>query len=38
MQFLPFVGTRGYALTPAIRSGMAGIRQRILDAVFEEVS
>jgi hypothetical protein len=37
-QFLPFTGTRGYALMPAMRRGLTGVRQRILDAVFEEVS
>lgn len=32
MQFLPH-NPRGYALTPALRSSMGGIRQRIVDAV-----
>jgi hypothetical protein len=32
MQFLPF-NPRGYALTPATRASMEGIRQRIVDAV-----
>lgn len=37
MQFLPS-NPRGYAITPAMRHSMAGIRQRILDAVFDEVT
>lgn len=37
MQFLPW-NPRGYALVPAMRSSMAGIRQRIVDAIFDEVS
>jgi hypothetical protein len=37
MQFLPH-NTRGYALTPAMRRSMAGIRQRIVDAVVRAVT
>lgn len=37
MQFLPF-NPRGYALVPAMRVSMAGIRQRISDAVAKVVS
>lgn len=34
MQFLPF-NPKGYGITPALKSGMGGIRQRIVDAVTE---
>lgn len=37
-QFLPWTGSRGYALMPAMRRGMSGIRQRILDAVRQAVT
>ena len=37
MQFLPF-NPKGYGITPALKSGMTGIRQRIVDAVGEAVS
>ena len=36
-QFLPH-NARGYALTPAMRRSMAGIRQRIVDAVIKAVT
>jgi len=32
MQFLPF-NPKGYSVTPALKAGMSGIRQRIVDAV-----
>lgn len=32
MQFLPF-NPKGYGITPALKAGMTGIRQRIADAV-----
>lgn len=38
MQFLPWVGDRGYAVVPSMRRSLKGIRQRILDAVFEAVT
>lgn len=38
MQFLPFVGTRGYAIVPAMRRSLKGIRQRIFDAIREAVT
>lgn len=34
MQFLPF-NPKGYGITPALKAGMSGIRQRIADAVGE---
>ena len=34
MQFLPF-NPKGYGITPALKAGMSGIRQRIVDAVGE---
>jgi hypothetical protein len=36
-QFLPH-NSRGYALTPGMRRSMAGIRQRIVDAVIRAVT
>ena len=36
-QFLPH-NARGYGLTPAMRRSMAGIRQRIVDAVIKAVT
>jgi hypothetical protein len=36
-QFLPH-NARGYSLTPAMRRSMAGIRQRIVDAVIQAVT
>ena len=38
MQFLPWVGNRGYAIVPSMRRSLKGIRQRILDAIFEAVT
>lgn len=37
MQFLPNLGTRGYAIMPAMRRSMGGIHKRILTAVEESV-
>lgn len=38
MQFLPWAGTHGYAIMPAMRSSMRGIRKRILEAVARAVA
>lgn len=37
MQFLPYLGKTGYAITPTLRERMSGIRQKIIDAVMEAV-
>jgi hypothetical protein len=38
MQFLPNLGTRGYAIMPAMRRSMSGIHARLLTAVEEAVT
>jgi hypothetical protein len=38
MQFQPHLGRRGYAITPTLRHRMAGIRQKMINAVMEAAS
>lgn len=38
MQFLPWVGNRGYAIVPSMRRSLRGIRKRILTAITEAVT
>jgi hypothetical protein len=38
MQFHPYLGKTGYAITPTLRERMSGIRQKITKAVMEAVT